>query len=140
MAREVGIKLGPYELTGLIGAGGMGEVYRAHDPRLNRDVAVKVLPSSPPKSEVRSADHAVGNDDRGPEIAKITERPPPIAGNARGRRGTCAGGIASSYRNPRRTLNSRTICSRVACGDDSGVEAVGIPASALPVEPLMRLK
>ena len=46
VALEVGIKLGPYELTGLIGSGGMGEVYRARDPRLNRDVALKVLPSS----------------------------------------------------------------------------------------------
>ena len=41
-----GTKLGPYELRSLIGAGGMGEVYRAHDSRLNRTVAIKVLPSS----------------------------------------------------------------------------------------------
>jgi len=39
---SVGEKLGPYEILGLIGAGGMGEVYRARDPRLNRDVAIKV--------------------------------------------------------------------------------------------------
>src|SRR5580658_8256714 len=37
-----GTKLGPYEILSLIGAGGMGEVYRAHDPRLRRDVAIKV--------------------------------------------------------------------------------------------------
>jgi serine/threonine protein kinase len=39
-----GTRLGPYEVTELIGAGGMGEVYRARDTRLGRDVAVKVLP------------------------------------------------------------------------------------------------
>jgi WD40 repeat protein len=39
-----GTRLGPYEVIGLLGAGGMGEVYRARDPRLERDVAVKVLP------------------------------------------------------------------------------------------------
>ena len=41
-----GTKLGPYEIQSLIGAGGMGEVYRAHDSRLDRPVAIKVLPAS----------------------------------------------------------------------------------------------
>jgi eukaryotic-like serine/threonine-protein kinase len=37
-----GSKLGPYEILAPIGAGGMGEVYRAHDPRMGRDVAIKI--------------------------------------------------------------------------------------------------
>lgn len=37
-------RLGPYEIVALIGAGGMGEVYRARDPRLRRELAIKVLP------------------------------------------------------------------------------------------------
>jgi len=46
MSLSPGAKLGPYEIVGAIGAGGMGEVYRARDARLARDVAVKVLPAS----------------------------------------------------------------------------------------------
>ena len=44
MTLPPGARLGPYEIVAPIGAGGMGEVYRARDTRLNRDVAVKVLP------------------------------------------------------------------------------------------------
>jgi eukaryotic-like serine/threonine-protein kinase len=46
MTLPVGTKLGPYEIQTSIGAGGMGEVYRAHDSRLNRNVAIKILPES----------------------------------------------------------------------------------------------
>src|SRR6266853_1058780 len=42
MSLAVGDKLGPYEILALLGKGGMGEVYRARDTRLNRDVAIKV--------------------------------------------------------------------------------------------------
>src|SRR5258707_3810283 len=43
MPLRPGTRLGPYEIAGPLGAGGMGEVYRAHDPRLDRDVAIKIL-------------------------------------------------------------------------------------------------
>jgi hypothetical protein len=46
MALAAGTKLGPYEIIAPIGAGGMGEVYRARDTKLDRDVAIKVLPSA----------------------------------------------------------------------------------------------
>lgn len=46
MSLAPGSRLGPYEITALIGAGGMGEVYKARDTRLNRDVAIKILPAS----------------------------------------------------------------------------------------------
>src|ERR1700674_836440 len=42
MSLTAGDKLGPYEILARIGKGGMGEVYRAHDPRLRRDVAIKI--------------------------------------------------------------------------------------------------
>ena len=43
---EPGTRLGPYEIVALIGAGGMGEVYRGRDTRLDRDVAIKILPEA----------------------------------------------------------------------------------------------
>lgn len=51
MSLAPGTRLGPYEIVSPLGAGGMGEVYRARDTRLNRDVAIKVLP------ELSAVDH-----------------------------------------------------------------------------------
>ena len=62
MALSAGATLGSYEIVSLLGTGGMGEVYRARDPRLGRDVAIKVLPAafaadrgSPPAPRAGSA-------------------------------------------------------------------------------------
>ncbi len=46
LALTPGTRLGPYEVTAQIGVGGMGEVYRARDTKLDRDVAIKVPPES----------------------------------------------------------------------------------------------
>ena len=53
MPVTLGTRLGVYEVIAAIGSGGMGEVYRAHDTKLHRDVALKVLP-----------DHFAGDPDR----------------------------------------------------------------------------
>ena len=58
MALTAGHRLGPYEILGALGAGGMGEVYRARDTRLGRTVAVKILPSADLEQQTRFAREA----------------------------------------------------------------------------------
>ncbi len=55
MALTQGTRLGPYEIIGPLGAGGMGEVYRARDSKLGRDVAIKVLPPAFAEDAARMA-------------------------------------------------------------------------------------
>ena len=83
MSLTAGTKLGPYEILASIGAGGMGEVYRAKDPRLGREVAIKVLPA------------AFSQDaDRLAKFAPVMRSPEPTSG--RFRLGFSAGAAASS--------------------------------------------
>ena len=60
-----GTRLGPYQITAPIGAGGMGEVYKAHDTRLDRTVAIKVLPPRSSATPGAAALRARGPDHRG---------------------------------------------------------------------------
>jgi eukaryotic-like serine/threonine-protein kinase len=53
MPLSVGSRLGPYDIVSPLGAGGFGEVYKARDTRLNRTVAIKILPSAEPELKVR---------------------------------------------------------------------------------------
>src|SRR5579864_720964 len=55
MSLKIGDRLGPYEILAPIGAGGMGEVYRAFDARLGRDVALKILPQELCRDDSRRA-------------------------------------------------------------------------------------
>ena len=60
-----GTRLGPYEVVALLGVGGMGEVYRATDTNLKRQVAIKVLPTSVAVERFEILPSPVGADEKG---------------------------------------------------------------------------
>ncbi len=68
MPLTTGTHLGPYEIVAPLGAGGMGEVYRARDTRLNRTVAIKVSPST---SRAIPRQNGASNERRRPSPASI---------------------------------------------------------------------
>jgi serine/threonine protein kinase len=94
MSVAPGTRLGPYEILAPLGAGGMGEVYRARDTRLAREVAVKVLPE-------RLA--------RDPELARRFER---AARSARGDQSMVFCMVGLSSRTPRFSPRSATVRRR----------------------------
>ncbi len=65
MSLTVGSRLGHYDVTALIGEGGMGEVYRARDTKLDRDVALKVLPEAFTRRSSRGTCGRIRGKDRG---------------------------------------------------------------------------
>ena len=65
-----GSRVGPYEIVSVLGAGGMGVVYRARDPRLNRDVALKMLPEGGDRKRFEHEARAVAALDH-PNIVSI---------------------------------------------------------------------
>src|ERR1700686_2333440 len=96
MTLAAGAKLGPYEILAPIGAGGMGEVYRAKDAKLKRDVALKVLPEAfarDPERMARFQREAVSNSSAcsGRSRALTTSSPCDVATSTDASRTTAIG-------------------------------------------------
>jgi len=75
MTLAVGTRLGPYEVVAQIGAGGMGEVYRPRDPKLGRDVALKVLPDAFARDAQQFGGSRAGANHRRAELVERIEAP-----------------------------------------------------------------
>src|SRR6266705_371107 len=74
MAFSAGDRLGPYEVLAPLGAGGMGEVWKARDARLGREVAIKVLPPSFSRDPDRLRRFGGGHDERDPHEGTARSR------------------------------------------------------------------
>ena len=92
MSLQPGTRLGPYEISAQIGVGGMGELYRARDTRLKRDVAIKILP----ESFAADPDRACANSSRTSKTACSALKPSSVA-PVRGQFALCRAGRRRSH-------------------------------------------
>ena len=117
MALAPGSKLGPYEILSLLGAGGMGEVYRARDPRLGREVAIKVLPAERMADEEPPPALRPGGPRRfRPQPSEHRHHP---RDRVRGRRSTSSSWSTSRARRSTPSSRARACGSARSCGSRS---------------------
>jgi len=116
MSLVPGTRLGPYEVMSPLGAGGMGEVYRARDPKLNRDVAIKILPDS-----LAADPAALARFEREAQAVAALSHPNILAIHDFGREGETAYAVME-------LLEGETLRARLAHGALSSRKAVELAA------------
>ena len=131
MSLTPGTRLGPYEIVSPLGAGGMGEVYRARDTKLNRDVAIKVLPESFAHDadraralHARSAGARVAESSEHRAIYGLEESTASTRardGTRRGRGSVAARSRAARFRSTRRLPIAKQIADALEAAHEQGI-------------------
>ena len=143
MTLAAGTHLGPYEILSAIGAGGMGEVYRARDPRLDRDVAIKILPEAFASDAERVArferEARVLASLNHPNIAHVHGLEPPAGPRARHGarrgRGPRAATQRGGCRSTRRRRSRRQIARALEAAHEQGIIHRDLKPANIKVRP-----